>query len=475
MRIAFKPASLPWLVWQECRLWWLDSSSVKPRKEGGQRRISWLRSPWIIFLLLFSHGMIWAIYRNIPDQVWQPSTLTVQLLGIAILMGLQGFKSACDMLGGQGDLTLLRMSPVDEREIFVSKLAGLALVLCFSWSFVLPPIANVQAARGHWGWLALYGVLPLMSVMVACFSMAAALWLMRRLGIRRMSRYGQILGMALGLLVFLLFRGMTASDGGVVLYRWHQGWQVDETSWWWWPGRAALGDPLALVLWLALAAGGLALCRQRLYRAFVDGIAAMQSAGAAQPRKRARTALAFAAPFWAIAIKDWRILRRNPPALMQALVEMVYLLPVSIGLLGGANWVEKSAGLAIFLIGLLACDLHGKLRLLDQAADLAGVSPAPRARLGQARALAVSLPLLALLLPWRGWAARQGVLPALALAACGLAAVGCGNGICLVLGKPTESRRKGYLGNMGMACIFTSMLVSLLLGVGAYFGVRGSI
>ncbi|QEL54903.1 hypothetical protein [Chromobacterium paludis] len=467
MSSAFAPGGAAWLVWQECRFQLLSSCRVI-RREGRLRRVPPLRWPSLILLLLLAHGFAWMMLSLSPAGHFSRPALAMTLFAAWLLMSMQATLRAINALAGRGDLELLRMAPLQPGVALRARLCGIAAAVSASWLMFLVSLIDVGLFRGSWHWLAL---LP---AVLASALLAAALALLRGLGAARLLRFGRVMAMVLGMLVFLATQLPSRVPA---VEKWLSGIMSDALGPWaelasrlGFFGGVLQGEPLALAAWVALAALGFMLAGLGLAGSFGSASLAVSGHGALSYRNAAAGIRRFHGGMRALVFKEWRLLRRSPQALAQSVLEMFYLLPASMGLFNHAALIVPGlAGLLTFAVCHLAGDVCGKLYHLDQAADLLALAPQPDSRWKLARAMACCLPLQLLALPGACWLLWRDPLSGVAALAALLLGAPLSCRIGMTLGTPTASKREDRLGNMGWQAGVAEFLHALLWA-GTVFG-----
>jgi ABC-2 type transport system permease protein len=222
----------------------------------------------------------------------------------------------------------------------------------------------------------------------------------------------QVLGAVAGALLFLLSQAYsmmshTADPGAAerTLRR------MMETPWLapgsllWLPGRAVLGEPLAMLGMAALGLAAFALTVGRTHRFFVHGL--QQAAGSARAvakpagaiRLRFRRSL-----FDVVVAKEWRLIARDPHLISQVLLQLVYLAPLVFLVLGKNTAPGPAIGAGLTLLcSSLTASLAWIIVSAEDAPDLLQSSPAAGRTIALAKLAATVMPpllLLALPLLW---------------------------------------------------------------------------
>lgn len=472
-----RPGSLPWLLSHDLRLAWRDFRSGFGRL--GPRALATV----VIVVIAIMHAAVWSIAGEIGDQAADPVTRpdayadALPLSAFVLLLMLaQALNGATKLLYARGDLDLVLSSPVSPRLVLAARSLAVALGACASASIFVLPLANAGAAHGHAAMLALYPTLVAGALLAAAGGLAATLALFQVVGPRRTRLAAQVLATFVGggfvialqlrrLLPAILPQDLTAENGlaGTILLL---------------PVRAALGEPLALVLWCALAV--LAFSAVTLF----FGPAFARSANAARAvdaggRRRAvvwRASRAFGrGPLPVLRRKEWRLIARDPWVVSQILLQILYMTPLIALLWSGSG----DPALAIApMIAVLTFQVSSSLTWLglsgEDAPDLLASSPASTLtmRRGKLEAIAaVTLGLVALPLLYLAW-----LSPLAALTTAAIAATGLGAAVALQSWHGKPGRRSAFAARHRESKLMAlvEMGLSVLFGLGAALAVAGT-
>ena len=471
-----RPGSVAWLALHELRL------ALRAQSRSGVA--TWLGYVLLALWLALGCAAAWGLrHTAIPAP---PFMLTAILLACAVALS---FMTAQAMLASQrtlyqsGDLSLLLSAPLPERTVLLAKLLGIAGAIALTYAIILLPIVVPVAAWGHPRLFGIVAVLLALALAAAALGLAVTLLLARLIGPGAARTVGQVLAALLGGALFLasqlLAHGGRSGDGAgganAVLFERLRAGGIGSEGWSALPGRAAFGDPLAI---LALLGTGVVLfvaAGTVLQRAFLTGY---QDGGAKVARARA-SGRASARLFHpgltrSVFAKEWRLLVRDPALAFQIVLRLIYMAPLVIGLFGGRHTIPIPAALA-FASVLLASQLIGSFAWLtisaEDAPDLLVVAPVEKGALAFAKllaAFAMAAPF-ALVLPVA--IAVQTVPGALFTLLMTVLGGGAAGFVELKLGKPAPraafNRRRGGSAVAGIV----SVLVALLFGAAAAAGV----
>lgn len=464
MRLA-RPGSFAWLALHEVRL------ALRARSKGGVG--TWLG--YVLIALWLALGCA-AAYGLRNTAIPAPPFMLTVVLFICIV-GLT-FMTAQAMLASQrtlyesGDLSLLLTAPLPERTVLLAKLLGIAGVIALTYAVILLPIVVPVAVWGHPRLFGIAAVLLALALAAAALGLAVTVLLAKVIGPRAARTVGQVLAALLGGAIFLASQ-LLAHRGGsgganAVLFERLRANGLGSAGWSALPGRAAFGDPPAI---LALLGGAVILfvgAGVLLQRAFLSGY---QDGGAKVSRSRASGRasgrLFHAGLTRSVFAKEWRLLVRDPALAFQIVLRLIYMAPLVIGLFGGRHTIPIPAAMA-FASVLLASQLIGSFAWLtlsaEDAPDLLVVAPVEKGALAFAKllaAFAMAAPFALVLPVAMATQTVPGALFTLLMTVLGGGAAGY---VELKLGKPapraTFNRRRGGSAVAGIV----SVLVALLFG-----------
>jgi ABC-2 type transport system permease protein len=341
------------------------------------------------------------------------------------------------LLAQRGDLDLLLASPLSARAIFPARLLAMALEAVSPSLLLLGPLADVCALQGRPHWLALYPALLGAGLIGAALGAAAALALAFGLGPRRARVVSQLAAAMVGGSAALAAQAVAflpeGARGRIV------GWLPATLLTL--PERAALGEPLALAAWLALALSVFALAAWALAAPFAR--AALLAAGASAGAGRAGAPRFTAHLATALRRKEHRLLWRDPWLLSQMGLQALYTLPIAF-ILWRNGGVTAEPGVAfaptlVVIAGQLSASLAWIALSAEEAPDFVATAPATRRQIERAKIAAIALPVaLVMALPLAGLAFASPRAAAIA-ALCG---AGAGvSGALLMLWRQAPARR----------------------------------
>lgn len=402
------PGGFAWLTLAELRTAWAS------RPTGWQQGLSTaLMSFWILVGLAAGLAL-----REVPIPGGPLSNAIFFVTGAAMLafMITQGMLGSQRTLYEAGDLDLLFSAPMPPRIVVAAKLSGIVAAVLMTYAVLILPILLPIALLGHPGLLGAALLIVALALVGGCVGLGLTLALARLAGPRAARTVGQIVAALAGGSVFVATqfysgpgRDMARGADRDPLSLFDRLAQMDllqhgpATL----PGRAALGDPLALALILGIGIAVFALTAWAMQRWFLAGYQAGRMRLGGRTRA-ARTAIAghfrtslFAATF----AKEWRLLARDPALLFQVLMRLIYLAPFFFIAGNAGGEIGLLAPSLAFANVLVAGQLVASLAWLTVAAedtpDLIAVAPVDKGEIEQSKlmaALAMAAPI-GLILP----------------------------------------------------------------------------
>jgi ABC-2 type transport system permease protein len=367
----------------------------------------------VVFHALAYFAARWLVNAHADPQRQATflAVLATAMLFIAPWLTSQALTNATRSLYSRGDLDLLLVSPVPGGRILAARAFSICLEALGAVALFVAPIANMCLWLGGARWLSLYATLLGAGLLATALGLALALGLFALVGPRRTRIVAQALamfiggGFALGLhAINLAPRGFTASIVAGIEAPTPGGW-LDPAGALWLPVRAASGDGLALMLWIALGVFAFSAVSLALGARFRQASALASATGSEAPRTAAvRSRRLFHAGVGAnLRRKEWLSLLRDPWLLSQIAMQTVYTLPIVLVL-----WRSQTVGGDLaFALGpalvVVASQFAASLAWLavssEDAPEFLATAPVAARTVTVNKMLAVATPLVILLGP----------------------------------------------------------------------------
>ena len=389
-------ATLSWFARHELRLAWREWLAMMT---GGRRR----RRAAVIGLIVFAaimHLPAYAVIGRFADlraPLDRSSFIVITstiFLAWALMLS-QAIESVTRVFYARADLDLIMSSPVKLTNLFSVRIAAIALTVSGMALLFSTPFVDVLVLGGGARWLAAFGVVIAVGLSEAAIAIAITVALFHLIGPARTRLVAQVLaaiigaGFVIALQIAAIMSYGTLSRFAVLTSDSVAAFAPDADSSLWWPARAALGDPSALLLLLSaslvLLGGVMAIFSPR----FAD--TAIGASAQAIPSRRGRTAASFrrGSRQQALRRKEFLLLRRDPWLISQTLMQLLYLVPPA--LLLWRSFSDRSAAIVVItpVLVMAAGQLAGGLAWLtisgEDAADLVATAPLPPSRVLRAK------------------------------------------------------------------------------------------
>lgn len=382
-----RPGSVAWLTRHELTLAWRDWRSMVT---AGSRRSLTTALTIIVLIGLALHLPAWAMVARfaedsvVPDKASLVSISMIVVLYASLLLS-QAMEQVTRSLYARGDLDLVLSSPVPPQRLFAVRIAANAGLISIMAVVLALPFVDVLTIAGGPRWLNGIGVAIAFGVGASAIAVAITLGLFRLLGPRRTRLVAQVIaavvgaGFAIGIQVIAILYYGTFLQPSVVAGEMLLAAMPDVANPVWLPARAILGDPVALVIVMAVGVALLgvviAIFAPRLGE---HSIAATDLAAPVRQRRGVRRFLT-TSPAAALRRKEWRLLRRDPWLASQTLTQLFYLIPPALLLV--RNFGNSTGALVVVVMVLVTVggQLGGALAWLaisgEDAPDLVATAP----------------------------------------------------------------------------------------------------
>ena len=420
-----QPATLVWLASHELRLGWRDW--VAMMTVGHRRRMRTVAIALIVFagfmhLLAYSMVRRYALAGIAPDKATLVVVTGIMLLSLSPLLS-QAMELVTRVFYSRSDLDLILTSPVSPRKIFSVRIGRIAVEVALFAMLLATPFIDVLAVLGGARWLAAYGVVAAMGAVAAAFAVALTVALFRTIGAKRTRLIAQIVAAVIGA-AFVIGLQIAAilSYGSLSLSPLQSAWLIahvpDAGSPVWWPARAVLGDPAALLLVTAICIALLGAAILIFAARFGDHVVAAAGVSQAVVRQR-RWSKTFRRRSVSRVLrqKEWTLLARDPWLMSQTLMQILYLLPPALFLWRTFHSRTDAYVLLVPMMVMAAGHLGGNLAWLsisgEDAPDLVATAPISAQRIIWAKIEAVMGAIAFIFAPLVAALAFASVRPAL--------------------------------------------------------------
>jgi ABC-2 type transport system permease protein len=330
-------------------------------------------------------------------------------LGLFTLMLSQAINMSVQALFERRDLDLLLSSPIRPRVVLTVRAVSIALVVVLLYAALGTPFVLTASLLGRPEWLGLHVLLVAMAMVATAFGIMLTLALFAAIGPRATRTLAQILAGVTGGIAFLasqmwnLTRPADKDNGPGPLYASLQGlldtglFEAGQPLSW--PVQALTGDLMALAALGGIALAGFAAVSIGLAPRF--SVSVTEAAGSTSSAPAGAGAdKPFAEGLTRVMIrKELRLLARDPQLVSQAVLRLIYLLPLGFIVIrepdSGAQVAFSGAGIVV-MAGQLAGSFAWIIISAEDSPDLLGCAPIDRAVADRAKLMAALVPTLAL-------------------------------------------------------------------------------
>jgi ABC-2 type transport system permease protein len=396
------PASFAWLARHELRLSWREWLSLMT---GGRRRRIPIVAGGILIVAALMHLLAYhLIGPHAPSGVDPQRATLILVTGCAMLFWSLTLSQAIEMVTrafyARADLDLILSSPAAARKVFAVRIGAIALSTTMLVVPLAGPFINILAWSGEPRWLGAYGVAIAMGLAASAIAMALTVALFHTLGPRRTRLVAQIIAAVVGAFFLIGVQALAIVSTNTlsrfatlqldVVRRFAPG--IDSPFWW--PARAIMGDPSALVGVSAISVLMLAAAMVAFSGRFGSYATAAAGVSATLIRERRRAdAFQPTTPGRILRRKEWTLLKRDPWLVSQTLMQVLYLLPPALLLSRNFNGGSDGVGVLVPLLVMAAGQLAGGLAWLavsgEDAPDLVASAPVSQNRILRAKVEAV--------------------------------------------------------------------------------------
>jgi ABC-2 type transport system permease protein len=339
--ILAAPGSLFWMLRHEVRV-----GSRMAFGKGGGRKALW----FLIGLIGLVHLVMWPVAAGLTRFTLAPTPQLLATLGgwlmVAWLFNLStAMTSIIESMFVRGDLELLFSSPLSVRRVLLVRATAIALRSVAVFAPLVLPCAHMMALHGHPEFLSAYPMIIIIGLSSVAVGLVITSLLFETVGVRRARTITGVLAAIIsGAAILSTQGGMIARTSmGQAIGAWlapvHALLPTAPESVLWWPSRALFGESLPLLGLLAISMVAFLATVWLLAPRFATGV--LLAGGSAAPAGRAQKLQAQrqfrSGSFQALVIKEWRMIIRDPWVLGSILSQMIYMLPVGISLLQGAE------------------------------------------------------------------------------------------------------------------------------------------
>jgi ABC-2 type transport system permease protein len=441
------PGTVPWLVLHELRLMLRTTGSKNPALFIALVSIMWIIVHVVAVFAMF--GLEAASKQGgLKWPTWLPIAAGVTFWVMFTLAFSQTMAHAVNAFFTRGDLDLLLSSPIAPRTVLAVRAMSIGFAAILLPILLIVPFAHAGLVMGRPSLMSIYPMLFAFGLLTGALGVAMSMFTVSLVGARRAKVAVQVMGAFIGAAAFLalqaqnlLGRERAASMSAWARANAEEGRIFAAESPLWWPGRAAMGEWLPAVAFVAISVAVFLIVMRMTEKRFIEG---EQESGTAKRNKKVRLsteASVFSSNIhWVILKKEWRLILRDPQVISQTLLQILYLMPVLfMGITGKFSAALLIPGVVI-IVGMLASNLAWLTIAAEDAPELIAASPLGVVRARIMKGIAAAVPPLLLILPLVGyWLVTQ---PRFAIALMVGAAGACVGAAATQILNPQRGDRK---------------------------------
>ena len=425
------PGTAVWFARHESRLAWRDWLSMITA--GRRERLRRVVIAILVFAIFMHFVAYWMVGRYADAPIDKPVlvTITASILLSWFLMISQAMESMTRAFYSRSDLDLILASPVAAQRLFAVRIATVAISVAMMAIPLAAPFIDILVVRGGLRWMGAYGLIVAMGAAAAALAVGFTVALFRIIGPKRTRLVAQVVAAVIGaafviglqvaaILSYGTISRVTVLQSNAVLAH-----APDLGSIAWWPGRAAMGDWLALIGVLAVSFALLVAAIALVSPRFGEyAVAAAGAAASSVSQTGRQSAFKKTSPRRALRRKEWALLRRDPWLVSQTFMQMLYLIPPAVLLWRSFDDGNGAYNLLVPVLVMAAGQLAGGLAWLaisgEDAPDLVATAPVPASFILRAKVEAVlgviavvfapMVAVLAMLSPWHALVAGGGIV-----------------------------------------------------------------
>ncbi len=421
-----KPGSTVWLALHELRM-------LTREMQRDKARVFQLIMLAVFMAALVACGVgLGFLVREFGIPV-TPMLVTIVDLAVLVMFSIMASSTlarAAQVLYLRDDLDLLFSSPLPPRKILAVRFAGIAFSVTIFWLFIGVGLVVPIAILGAPGVLGVIPVLLSLGLLSSAVGLLLTTALFRVLGPRRTRTLAQVLSALIGASVFLAFQLpnlMRGVDPGYSRMGWIRPYITGEAALPLPPhadlvARASLGEPIPLLIIVAVCLAFFLLVTQGLGRRFARDAASAVGSDASR-RKAGRNGAFAAGAFAATLRKELRLLLRDVALFSQVLLRVFYMLPLAFLFVRNASeghslLLPGGAAALALMAGQLSSSFTWITVSAEDSPDLLVASPTAMSVITRAKLWAGLIPTIVLVVlpilavgfwsPWTGLVAAVG-------------------------------------------------------------------
>lgn len=480
-------ATLAWFARHELTLAWRDWAAIM---SGGKTAREFAATIFTFGFIAALHVLAYVLLEPLIVGTIAIDTQTLVVITAVVLAAFsmmlsQAIEQVTRAFYARADLDLILSSPAAAHHVFAVRIASIAVAGTAMTALLSAPLINTAAYLGGPEILSAYVVIAAMSMLATAVSVVAAVALFKSIGPKRTRLVAQIIAavvgaaLLIGLQVIAIMSNGDLSRMSVLRSAAMMQAAPHVESFVWLPAKAVLGEPFALLTFVAIATAALAAVIARHAGQF--GHHAVTASGVSESEiARAGTTRAYRAQTMTQALrrKEWVLLRRDPWLASQTLMQVMYLLPPALLLwrdMGPDKHVDTIlVPVLVMAFGQLAGGLAWLAISGEDAPELVATAPLKPGAVMRAKIEAVLAVIAVVAMPLVVALAFVAVQSA-AIAAGGIIAAGC-SAIAIQIWYKSTAKRSQFRRRQtaSKSATFAEAFSSIFWAAAAGFGVNGN-
>jgi ABC-2 type transport system permease protein len=397
-----------WLLTHELRITWRNWAAAT-KQRGGRGRVVL----YAFLVLMLGFGGYW-VAQGISSVQPSESPIVLAIIGavftfLLTLMVSQALMLITEALYQRGDLDLLLASPLPPWRILIVRMAAVALNVAIFYLALALAVFIWLPVFGGWLWMGFAPTVLALALFATAVAIVLARLLFRVIGPKATRIGAQIIASIMGAAFFLAIQSQNyvppteRAAAYKALFERLMPVLGDPTSPVSLPARAAVGDHIALPLWIGACVAFYLFAVWWFARGYLANASAIAGSGGGKRRVDDRTYATRGGVMASLVRKEWRLILRDPLLLSQILLPLIYFVPMFLALTrlskeGLNQYAIPSFASAFVLISTtLAASLAWLTVSAEDAPDLIASAPITRDQIDTTKAVAAGAPVLAIM------------------------------------------------------------------------------
>ncbi|MBO6814200.1 MAG: permease [Rhizobiaceae bacterium] len=385
---TFATGGLGWFARHEFELSWRDFMRMMSAGKAGREKVV---LAFMAVSVIAVHAIAYVALLPVLENgilINKPALAVISgslVLTFSLMMS-QAMEHVTRAFYSRSDLDLILSSPVSAKKLFTVRISAIAVTTAMLSLLLFGSAINILAAFDNIWWLAAYPVLFALSAFATALSVTITIVLFKTVGARKTRLISQIVaaivgaGFVIGIQLAAITTMGSISRLDFLASETAMANTPDPAHWVWIPARAASGEIMPLLAFVALAFVIFRLALACFAERFGEHvIAAAGISQSATTQRNRRTFFAARSVRATLRRKEWTLLLRDHWLLSQTLMQILYLIPPAYMLWQGFGQTNSLAIVAIPVLVMATGQLSGGLAWLaisgEDAPELVQTAP----------------------------------------------------------------------------------------------------